>query len=361
VETSLSELLAGRPVLVVRRDDVSGASGALVLPAGSATPELVAFVVRHSSGFLCVAIGPEVAARLELPLMAADGQREDGPRYAVTVDASDGISTGISAADRSRTIRLLGDPRTAPAQLSRPGHVVPVIPASDGVLGRPGFAEVAWDLVTQAGVAPAALVAHLVTDDGSPADADELREFADRHGLVCLDVEDLVSFRLRRDCCVERLAVRHLPAPHEGVRVVEYRQRRTSALHLAFARGSLRDRDDVPLYVHPACPDGDLFSGTACGCRGRLERALEEIEESGAGVLLYLRPEDGAPGGGHDLLEPAQLAAVAGMLRDLGARSFLVAPWQPEDVLRLREHGLVLRNPAGALPEPQTALPEAVA
>jgi 3,4-dihydroxy 2-butanone 4-phosphate synthase/GTP cyclohydrolase II len=361
VEISLSELAAGRPVLVLRREGASGVSGALVLAATSATPELVAFVVRHSSGFLCVAIGPEVAARLDLPPMAPDGQREDGLRYAVTVDASEGISTGISAADRARTIRLLGDPRTAPAQLSRPGHVVPVIPAADGVLGRQGFAEAAWDLVAHAGVDPAALVAHLVTDDGSPADAHELRGFADQHGLACLDLEDLVSFRVRRDCCVERLAVRHLPAPHEGVRVVEYRQRRTSALHLAFARGSLRARDDVPLYVHPACPDGDLFAGTACGCRSRLERALDEIQERGAGVLLYLRPEDGTPGGGHCLIEPAQLAAVASMLRDLGPRSLLVAPWQSEDVLRLREHGLVLRRPAGARPDPATPLPEAVA
>jgi 3,4-dihydroxy 2-butanone 4-phosphate synthase/GTP cyclohydrolase II len=293
--------------------------------------------------------------------MAPHGQREDGIRYAVTVDASEGTGTGISAADRARTIRLLGDPRTAPAQLSRPGHVVPVIPAADGVLGRPAFAEAAWDLVAHAGLHPAALVAHLVTDDGSPADANDLLGFADQHGLASLDLEDLVSFRVRRDCGVERLAVRQLPVPHDGVRVIEYRQRRTSALHLAFTRGALPARDDVPLYVHPARPDGDLFAGTACGCRRRLERALDEIKEREAGVLLRLRSETGASAGRHSLIEPGQLAAAASMPRDLGPRSFFVAPWQPEDVLRLREHGLVLHRPAGARPDPATPLPGAAA
>jgi 3,4-dihydroxy 2-butanone 4-phosphate synthase/GTP cyclohydrolase II len=363
VQAALTDLAAGRPVLVLRRDRAGGGSGALVLAASMAGPELVAFVVRHTTGFLCVAIDPADATRLGLPPMALENQRADGLCYAVTVDAVEGIGTGISAADRSRTIGLLGDPATVAAQLSRPGHVVPVISAAAGVLGHPGFAEAGRDLVSLAGLHPAALVADLVNDDGSLACPADLLRFAGEQALRWVELGELVSYRARGEWSLERLPARHLPVPHERVQVTEYRRPEGAAVHLAFTCGAPAGRDDVPLYVHPACPDGDLFAGVACDCRTRLDRALSEMEASGDGVLLYLRaPERPAGEERHDRVDLADLVTAANLLRDLGPRSFLLPAWQAEDLLALHEHGVLLRRAAGdPRSDPALALPGAAA
>ena len=362
VELGLVDLAAGRPVVVLRQGSTGNASGALVLAASTATPEQVAFVVRYTTGFLCVSIDEVEATRLGLPPMALDNQREDGICYAVTVDASEGITTGISAADRARTINLLGDPGTVAAHLSRPGHVVPVIAAAAGVLDRPGFAEAGRDLAALAGLHPAALVADVVTEDGSLAGFGDLLRFAAEHQLICLDMTELISYRARREWSLERMSVRRLPAPHERVEVTEYRQPRSRGVHLAFTCGALRGREDVPLYVHPACPDGDLFGGSGCDCRSRLDLALSEIEQRGLGVLLYLPPADGPTGAGrHGRLDAARTTSVANLLRDLGPRSVLLPPWQSEELLALREHGVRLHCPHAPRPEQAIPLPGAAA
>ncbi|SDN70526.1 3,4-dihydroxy-2-butanone-4-phosphate synthase [Geodermatophilus sp. DSM 45219] len=332
VRAALADLAAGRPVALV--DDEDG--GALVLAAGLATPEAVAFVVRHTSGFLCVAVTGDDADRLDLPLLAGrDGDRPAAAQC-VAVDARDGVGTGISAADRARTIRLLAAPDTDAADLVRPGHVVPLRARPGGVLARRGRAEAAVDLAVLAGLHPAGALCDLVSpaDPRRTASGAELAAFAREHGLALVGVGDLVAHRTQVETLVERGAETSLPLGAGRFTAVGYRGRLDGREHLALVHGEIGDGDDVPVHVHHECLAGDVLGSARCGCGGRLQAALAGIAEAGRGVVVYVRGEPGAglprgvlprPHRGAD--DPSCAAArpddgVGGqILRDLGVRS----------------------------------------
>ena len=294
VEAAIAEVAAGRPVVVVDDEDREN-EGDLVFAADAATPELMAFTIRHSSGVICVPMPGERLARLDIGLMTPHNQDPMRTAYTVSVDAAQGVSTGISAADRARTARLLADPVATPGDFTRPGHVFPLRYREGGVLVRRGHTEAAVDLARLAGRAPVGVLVEVVNDDGTMKRAPGLRAFADEHGLVMISIDDLVAYRRRTEVNVERLASTALPTRHGQFTVHGYRSLVDGTEHLALVHGNLGAGDDrpVPVRVHSECLTGDVLGSTRCDCGPQLDESLRRITEHGRGVVVYLRGQEG--------------------------------------------------------------------
>lgn len=294
VRAALSELTAGRPVVVVDDDD----RGYLVVAAELVIPQLMSFMVRHTSGFVCVAITDDDADRLDLPLMIRADQGRPGGAQCVAVDARVGVGTGISAADRARTIRLLAGPNTDAADLLRPGHVIPLRVGSDGLLSRRGHAEAAVDLARLAGLRPLGALCELVstTDPRGMARGPELERFACEHSLQLVAISDLVAYRMRYEQLVERSAEAIMPLAAGRFTAVGYRSRVDGGEHLALVHGDIGDGEDVLVRVHRECLPGDILGSARCGCGGRLQSALDSVADEGRGVVVYLRKGQGDAG-----------------------------------------------------------------
>ena len=292
IEEAVAAIAAGRPVVVV--DDAARENeGDLIFAAELATPELMAFMVRHTSGFICAPLTEADADRLELPPMYHTNQDKRGTAYTVTVDAREGVSTGISAADRAHTVRLLADPGTSLADLSRPGHVVPLRAKAGGVLRRPGHTEAAIDLAVLAGLRPAAVLCELVNDDGTMMRLPDLEIFVKEHGLVLISIEDLVAYRRRNESMVERVAEARLPTEYGLFRAYGYRAEPDGAEQIALVHGDLGDGQDVLVRAHSECLTGDMFGSLRCDCGPQLHAALRAVVAEGRGVVLYIRGHEG--------------------------------------------------------------------
>jgi 3,4-dihydroxy 2-butanone 4-phosphate synthase / GTP cyclohydrolase II len=309
IDRAVADIAAGRAVIVVDDEDREN-EGDLIFAAQHATPELVAFMVRYTSGYVCVPIPEAEADRLELPPMYHSNQDRRQTAYAVTVDAREGVTTGISAADRAHTIRLLAAAGTGPAELARPGHVVPLRAKPGGVLRRPGHTEAAVDLATLAGLRPAGVLCELVNDDGTMMRRPQLDEFAAAHDLALITIADLVAYR-RGEKPVERVVETRLPTEHGEFRAVGYRAAVDGAEHVALVCGDLGDGADVLVRVHSECLTGDVFGSVRCDCGPQLDAALERVAAVGRGVVLYMRGHEGR---GIGLLHKLQ----AYQLQDLG-------------------------------------------
>ncbi|WP_433294913.1 bifunctional 3,4-dihydroxy-2-butanone-4-phosphate synthase/GTP cyclohydrolase II [Actinoplanes sp. CA-030573] len=292
IERAIADIAAGRPVIVVDDEDREN-EGDLIFAAEKATPELVAFMVRYTSGYICAPITEEEADRLDLPPMYHTNQDRRGTAYAVTVDATEGVSTGISAADRARTLRLLSSPDTRPTDLSRPGHVVPLRAKAGGVLRRPGHTEAAIDLAVLAGLRPAGVLCEMVNDDGTMQRRPDLEKFAIEHDLVLITIADLVAYRRRNDRQVERVVETKLPTEHGDFTAVGYRAAVDGGEHVALVFGEIGDGRDVLVRVHSECLTGDVFGSKRCDCGPQLDAALERVAEAGRGVVLYMRGHEG--------------------------------------------------------------------
>ncbi|GAB3596446.1 bifunctional 3,4-dihydroxy-2-butanone-4-phosphate synthase/GTP cyclohydrolase II [Angustibacter peucedani] len=321
----MEALRRGRPVLVVDDEDREN-EGDVVLAAEHATPEILAWVVRHTSGLLCAPMPDDVADRLELPPMVRDNQDPRGTSYTVSVDARTGVTTGISAADRARTLRLLADPATAAGDLVRPGHVFPLRARPGGVLERPGHTEAAVDLCRLAGLAPVGLIAEVVADDGSMMRLPGLLRLGAEHDLVTISIADLALWRLVQHDVepdgardrepdvtpaqrVRRAATTTLPTRHGTFTAHGYRDLLTGAEHVALVHGDVRAPDAV-VRLHSECLTGDVLGSRRCDCGDQLDAALREVAEHG-GTVVYLRGHEGR---GVGLLP--KLEAYA--LQDLG-------------------------------------------
>jgi len=292
VEEAVKEFAAGRPVVVVD-DENRENEGDLMFAAEKATPELMAFMVRYTSGFVCAPLTEEDADRLELPPMYVTNQDRRGTAYTVTVDAREGITTGISAAERAHTVRLLADPATGPSDLSRPGHVVPLRARAGGVLRRPGHTEAAIDLARLAGLRPAGVLCELVNDDGTMMRLPELSRFTAEHGLALITIEDLIAYLGRTERQVERVAEARIPTEFGVYTAVGYRALATGAEHIALVYGEIGDGEDVLVRVHSECLTGDVFASLRCDCGPQLQAALHRVVEEGRGVVLYIRGHEG--------------------------------------------------------------------
>jgi 3,4-dihydroxy 2-butanone 4-phosphate synthase / GTP cyclohydrolase II len=292
IERAVKDIAAGRPVIVVDDEDREN-EGDLIFAAEHATPELLAFMVRYTSGYVCVPLTEAEADRLELPPMYHTNQDRRGTAYAVTVDARAGVTTGISAADRAHTIRLLASADTKPTDLARPGHVVPLRAKAGGVLRRPGHTEAAIDLASMAGLRPVGVLCEIVNDDGTMKRRPDLEEFAAEHDLALVTIADLVAYRRRREKQVERVVETRLPTEHGEFTAVGYRAAVDGAEHVALVYGDIGDGDDVLVRVHSECLTGDVFSSVRCDCGPQLDAALQRVAAAGRGVVLYMRGHEG--------------------------------------------------------------------
>jgi 3,4-dihydroxy 2-butanone 4-phosphate synthase/GTP cyclohydrolase II len=294
VERALREIAAGRPVVVVDDADREN-EGDLIFAAEKATPELVAFMVRYTSGYICVPLTEPDCDRLDLPPMYHTNQDKRGTAYTVSVDAREGISTGISAADRARTMRLLADPESDATAFTRPGHVVALRARDGGVLRRPGHTEAAVDLARMAGLRPAGVLCEVVSqkDECDMARVEELEAFAAEHGLVLLSIADLIAYRRRTERQVDAVAEARIPTRHGSFRAVGYRSRLDGREHVALVRGELGDGQNVLVRVHSECLTGDVFGSRRCDCGPQLDAALAAVAAEGRGVVLYMRGHEG--------------------------------------------------------------------
>ena len=292
IESAVADVAAGRAVVVVDDEDREN-EGDLVFAACKATPALLAFMVRHTSGVVCVPMEGPVLDRLRLPPMTYANEDRKKTAYSVSVDVRDGITTGISAADRARTIRALVDPGTEPHELTRPGHVFPLRAVPGGVLDRAGHTEAAVDLARLAGLPPAGVIAEIVNDDGSMARTSELRRFADEHSLALVSVSDLIAYRRRTEILVERITETLLPTRHGTFRAIGYRNVLDGVEHVALVAGAVGDGTNLLVRVHSECLTGDVLGSLRCDCGPQLEAALRAVAVEGRGVVLYMRGHEG--------------------------------------------------------------------
>jgi 3,4-dihydroxy 2-butanone 4-phosphate synthase/GTP cyclohydrolase II len=294
IERAIADIKAGKPVVVIDDEDREN-EGDLIFAAELATPELVAFTVRYTSGYICVPLSEHEADRLELPPMYRVNQDRRGTAYAVTVDARDGVATGISAADRAHTIRLLADPRARAEDFTRPGHVVPLRAKDGGVLRRPGHTEAAVDLARMAGLRPVGVLCEVVSerDPSGMARAQELRDFADEHDIALVSIADLIAYRRRFEKLVERVASARVPLPAGEFTAVGYSSSYDDREHVAFVYGDIGDGENVLVRVHSECLTGDVFGSLRCDCGPQLEASLAAVAREGRGIVLYVRGHEG--------------------------------------------------------------------
>jgi 3,4-dihydroxy 2-butanone 4-phosphate synthase / GTP cyclohydrolase II len=364
VGMAVAALRSGRMVIVVDAENPHD-DGDLMLAAAHATPERVAFMVRHTSGILCVPMPAPDLDRLALPPMVAVNEDPRGTGYAVSVNARTGITTGISAADRAQTISLLADPDTKPGDLSRPGHVFPLRAVAGGVLRRAGHTEAAVDLALMAGLPPVAVMGEVVDDDGTVARGARLRAFAAKHGLPIVTMSELISYRHRTERLVEFKARSRLPTEHGEFQAHGFRSVLDGREHIALVMGDLAGHGLSPtlVRVHSECLTGNVFASADCNCGPELERALQMIAAEGRGVVVYLR---GHAGRHAYHLEDAGADARdyglgAQILADLGVRRMRLLTNHPVKRIGLEAYGLevaeTVQLPIGPTPHTLASMP----
>ena len=293
VEQAIADIAAGKAVVVVDDEDREN-EGDLIFAAEKVTPELVAFMIRYTSGYICAPLTNADCDRLGLPPMVHHNEDVRGTAYTVTVDANTG-TTGISATSRAETIRRLASPDSVRSDFTRPGHVVPLRSRDGGVLVRAGHTEAAVDLARLAGLHPAGVLCEIVSEE-NPTDMarlPELRRFADRHELTLISIAQLIEYRRQHEVLVEKVAEANLPTAFGAFRAVGYRSRIDGVEHVALIKGDIGDGEDVLVRVHSECLTGDVFGSDRCDCGQQLHYAMEAIERAGRGVVVYMRGQEG--------------------------------------------------------------------
>ena len=292
VEEAIEEMRAGRMVIVADDEDREN-EGDLICAAQRVTADHVNFMLKHARGMICVALTPERVDQLGLAPMSDVNTEEQRTAFTVSVDAAPrfGVTTGISAQDRAKTIQVLVDPATVPADLRRPGHVFPLRAREGGVLQRVGHTETAVDLARLAGLYPGGVICEILDEDGTAARRPELEKFAKRHDLKSITVADLVAYRLRTERLVHRIADARLPTEYGEWRVIGYRNDVDDREHVALVFGDVKDGEGVLVRMHSKCLTGDVFGSLRCDCGWQLQAAMATIQERGRGVVVYLDQE----------------------------------------------------------------------
>ncbi|MET9496121.1 bifunctional 3,4-dihydroxy-2-butanone-4-phosphate synthase/GTP cyclohydrolase II [Streptomyces sp. NPDC006552] len=366
VEQALRDIAAGRPVVVVDDEDREN-EGDLVVAAEMITPEIVAFMMSECRGLICAPMEGEELDRLDLPQMVGDNTESMKTAFTVSVDASGahGVTTGISAADRAATLRLLASGTARPGDFVRPGHVFPLRARAGGVLTRNGHTEAAVDLARLAGLRPAGAIVEIAGEDGVMLRLPELIPFARKHGLTIISIEDLIAYRRSAEPTVKREATVQLPTAFGEFTAYGYRSTVDGVEHVALVHGSVGAGEDVLVRIHSECLTGDVFHSMRCDCGPQLEESMRRIVEQGRGVVVYLRGHEGRGIGllsklrayelqerGRDTLDanlelglPADArdyAAGAQILADLGVRDLRLMTNNPDKVDALTRHGLTV-------------------
>ena len=374
VERAIADIAAGKAVVVVDDEDREN-EGDIIFAASKATPELMAFTIRYSSGVICVPMPAAMLDRLEIPLMTPHNKDRLRTAYTISVDARDGVSTGISAADRAHTVRVLADSATEPWEITRPGHVFPLRYRAGGVLVRRGHTAAAVARAPLAGRTPAGGRVEVVDDAGPMKRGPELRAFADEHGLAMISIEDLVRYRRRHETHVERVAETRLPTRHGDFTAYGYRITVDDSEHIALVHGDISGPEPVLTRVHSECLTGDVFGSHRCDCGPQLDEALERIVEEGRGVVVYLRGHEGRgiglvaklqayqlQDGGRDTVDanldlglPADArhyGTATQVLRDLGVSSVRLMTNNPDKVRNLEDFGVPVAARVPLTPHP---------
>ncbi|HEX6926451.1 MAG TPA: bifunctional 3,4-dihydroxy-2-butanone-4-phosphate synthase/GTP cyclohydrolase II [Longimicrobiaceae bacterium] len=377
IEAAIEDIRAGRIVIVADDEDREN-EGDLVCAAAAVTPEIINFMATHGRGLICLALTPERADELDLRPMTDVNTEAQQTAFTVSVDASArfGVTTGISAADRARTIQVCVDPNTKPSDLRRPGHVFPLRARPGGVLRRVGQTEASVDLARMAGFPPAGVICEILNEDGSMARRPELEVFARTHGLKFITVAQVVAYRLARERLVHREAEATIPTPHGEWKIVAYRNDVDQFEHVALIKGEIAGRENVLVRMHSECLTGDVFHSLRCDCGEQLDAAMQMIAAEGAGAIVYLRQEGRGIGLVHKLkayalqdegLDTVQANEALGfradlrdygigaqILIDLGLSSIRILTNNPKKIVGLEGYGLTVveQVPIRAVPNP---------
>ncbi|MEI8315858.1 MAG: bifunctional 3,4-dihydroxy-2-butanone-4-phosphate synthase/GTP cyclohydrolase II [Verrucomicrobiota bacterium] len=363
VETCLAELRQGRMVIVTDDEDREN-EGDLIMAAEKATPTALGFMIRHSSGVICVPMTGERLDVLQLPLMVEQNRESHRTAFTVSVDAARGVTTGISAADRATTVQMLVNPQAKPIDLVRPGHIFPLRYREGGVLKRAGHTEAAVDLARLAGCAPAGIIGEITNEDGTMARLPELQEFKQAHGLKLCTIRDLIEYRRHREKLVAKEQEVSMPTQFGDFTLHLYRSLPDGEHHIALTYGDVRGKANVLVRMHSECLTGDIFHSQRCDCGAQLEQAMKMVAQEKCGAIVYLRGQEGRGIGLADKIHAYRLQEKQGLdtveanehlgfkadlrdygvgaqiLSDLGLRTIRILTNNPKKVISLAGFGL---------------------